>query len=124
MERECYNEKEDLKREGRNLDFLYAKKMEVKKNNSNQCLDCPRLFNLKYNELNFTKKIQAILHEEALRFELQVDDLNEEQRPKLDEIVVIMKEIVKGVLPDAKVKLFLFFDFLQNFKKNKKYFQI
>lgn len=77
--------------------------MEVKKSNGNKCLDCPRLFDLKYNELNFTKKIQSILHEEALRFEIQVDEMNEEQRPKLEEIVALMDDIIKSVLPEAKV---------------------
>ena len=70
------------------------------------CTVCPSLLTLPYYNFNFSPAIKNILHEEILRFEQLVLDMNERQNEKLEELVALMDDIIKSVFPDSKVTVF------------------
>jgi hypothetical protein len=69
-----------------------------------ECSVCPNLLTLNYYNFNFSHAIKIILHEEILRFEQLVLDMNERQNEKLEELVALMDDIIKSVFPNSKVR--------------------
>jgi len=71
--------------------------------NEENCFDCGQLFVLPNSELNFSQEIEYWLHREAKIFEKQVCDMNNVQLPILEELISLMDDIVKRILPKTKV---------------------